>query len=133
MRIWLYNKMVNMVDLPAAYKAVGKVISSGAADQPNAPFSVLSLGVEQAFPGMPSSARVQEIPFTVWVHDTPGSMTRIDEACIALKNNIPTEDGFMIGNMSVLGIKWTVTGEDTYDDHFKTNCRPVRFSMITAR
>lgn len=131
MRTWVYNQVVNMDDLDDAFKASGHVISSGAADSPLAPFLVVSMGVEQPFLGMPRSAQVQEIPFTIWVHDTPGSMMRIDDACIALKNNLPADVSFMVGGMSVFGVRWDLTGEDSYDDHFKTNCRPVRFSMPT--
>ena len=133
MRTWLYNLLTNMGALPAPYRLPGKIISSGAADGPGAPFIVASLGVEQPFPGMPRESKTQEIPFTLWVHDVPGSMVQIDDAAIALKNNIPTRDGFKIGNMSVLEVRWTETGEDAFDDHFKTNCRPVRFAMVTAR
>lgn len=132
MRTWLYNRLTNMPELPAPYRAAGKVISSGAANAPAAPFIVATIGVEQPFPGMPREARAQEIPFTLWLHDTPGSMLQIDDGAVALQKNLPTEDGFMIGTMSVMGIRWTETGEDAYDDHFKTNCRPVRFSMVTA-
>lgn len=133
MRTWLWNLLHNAGWLIADWKADGKLISSGSADQPEPPFMLLGMQVEQPFPGMPASAKTGEIPFTVWVHDTPGSMLRIDEACIALQNNLPTEDGFMIGNMSVLRVKWTETGQDSFDDHFKTNCRPVRFAMVTAK
>lgn len=133
MRTWLYNIIRNMLALPAAFRLEGKVISSGAAESPEAPFMVLTLNVETPFPGMPAEARAQDIPFTIWVHDVPGSMVRIDDACIALKNNLPTRDGFMIGNMSVMEVRWVETGEDAFDDHFKTNCRPIRFAMVTRR
>jgi hypothetical protein len=133
MRTWLYNRITAIDALDAEYKAAGKVIASGAADSPQAPFLVAAMNVEQPFLGMPPSMRANQIPFTIWVHDTPGSMLRIDAACIALKNNIPTQDAFMVGSMSVFEIRWSETGEDAYDDHFKTNCRPVRFSMVTRR
>lgn len=133
MRTWLWNILKNMLAIPAPYRADGKLISSGSADMPAPPFMMLTMNVEQPFLGMPPSAKVQNIPFTIWVHDTPGSMTRIDDAALAIKNNLPTQDGFMIGNMSVMEVRWTETGEDAYDDHFKTNCRPVRFNMVTAR
>lgn len=133
MRTWIYNRVKGLDALPAAFKADGKIISSGSADSPVAPFLMVNMNVEQPIPGMPAEMRVQEIPFTIWVHDTPGSMLNIDDAAIALKSGLPTVDGLVVGNLSVFEVRWTETGEDAYDDHFKTNCRPVRFSMTTRR
>jgi hypothetical protein len=91
------------------------------------------MGIEQPPLGMPMEARAQSIPFTVWVHDEPGSMLNIDDAAVALKDNLPIADGAVVGGMSVYEVRWSETGEDSYDDHYKTNCRPVRFSMMTRR
>ena len=133
MRTWLFNRLTNMSEIPAEFRQTGKIISSGAADAPLAPFLIVSLNVEQPWLGLPRLVGAGTIPFTVWAHDTPGSMLRIDDACIALKHYLPTDDGFMIGQMSVMQLRWDETGEDSYDDHFKTNCRPVRFAMVIRR
>lgn len=132
MRTWLYNRIRAIATLPTG--VADRIISSGSADTPQQhPFLILSMGVEQSALGMPASMRAQQIPFTVWVHDKPGSMLVIDDIAVALKNNLPTADGAVVGGMSVYEVRWTDTGEDTYDDHFKTNTRPVRFSMMTRR
>lgn len=133
MRTWLFNRLTNMSQLPASLLVPGKIISSGAADNPASPFMVVSFGVEQPSLGMPTSSKTQVIPWTCWVHDQPGSMLVIDDASIALKNHLPVLDSFMIGGLSVLEVRWTETGEDAFDDHFKTNCRPVRFAATTRR
>jgi hypothetical protein len=132
MRAWIYNRISGLPNRPASW--VGKDIkSSAAADQPVAPFIIISMGLESTPLAMPAESRTQEIPFTAWVHDNGASMLRIDEACVWLKNELPFEDGLKVGNMSIFRLKWELTGEDAFDDHFKTNVRPVRFSMMTRR
>ncbi len=133
MRVWLYNRIKNLAGLHADFKAEGKIISSGSADRPEAPFLVVTMGVEQPPVDMPPEMRTQSIPFTVWVHDTPGSMIKIDDGALALKIGLPTFDAQMVGGLSLYELRWTDTGEDTYDDHFGTNCRPVRFAAMTRR
>ena len=132
MRVWIYNRIKAIAGLAAI---VGDRISSaGSLDNPAVkPFIHVAMGVEQPALGMPAEARVQRIPFTCYVHDTPGSMIKIDQVAQLLKDNLPTPDGVKVGGMSVYQIEWTDTGEDGYDDHFGTNVRPVRFSMMTRR
>lgn len=135
MRTWLYNRIKGLGSIPAAF-GVGpamRVIASGAADTPQKPFLVVQMGVEQAFLGMPAEMSVQNIPFTVWVHDTPGSMLNIDDAAVALKDGLPLPDGAVVGGMSAYEARWLEIGEDGYDDHYSTNCRPVRFNLVTQR
>lgn len=132
MRSWLYNRVKNIQNWPT-YFSQDRVISSGSADQPVAPFLIISMGVEQPPLGLPASTRTQRIPFTVWVHDKPGSMLKIDDMAVALKDGLPTMDNLMVGGMSVYNLEWVETGADAFDDHFKTNTRPVRFTMMTRR
>ena len=135
MRTWIYNRIKGLAGIPTAF-GVGnamRLISSGAADDPKAPFMIVSMGVESEFPGATAEMRLARIPFTVWVHDTPGSMLQIDEACVALKNGLPVPNGAVVGGMSVYECRWIETGQDVFDDHFKTNTRPVRFTLVTRR
>jgi hypothetical protein len=135
MRTWIYNRIKAIAAMPAAF-GVGsamRVISSGSNSTPAKPFLIVQFGVEDSPLGSVAEERTQEIRFTVWVHDAPGSMLAIDDACVALKNGLPTEDGAVVGGMSVYRLKWEATGEDVYDDHYATNTRPVRFSMMTRR
>lgn len=132
MRAWLFNRITNLPNKPVSLAAL-TIYGSAGADQPAKPFLMIQMGVEQAPLGMPAESRTQEIPFTVWVHDTGASMLRIDDACVWLKNNLPMDIGVKVGSMSVYEIKWQDTGQDGYDDFFKTNTRPVRFTMMTRR
>lgn len=131
MRTWVYNRIKAITGLPAGI--IDRIISSGSGDNPASPFMVVQMGTEDTPLGATAEERTQQVPFTVWVHDKPGSMVQIDDVCVLLKNNLPTEDGIKVGNMSVYRLKWESTGEDAYDDHFGTNTRPVRFSMMTRR
>lgn len=135
MRTWLYNRVQDLLGIPASFGAANsrRVISSGAADTPAFPFIVIQMGVEQNIPGMPAETKVQTIPFTVWLHDEPGSMLLIDEAATALKDNLPVPAGAVVGSMSVYEVRWVETGQDAYDDHWRSNCRPVRFVMTTRK
>lgn len=130
MRAWIYNR-IKALDLPVDME--DRVISSGAADNPGVPFIAVAMGTEVPVLGMPAEARVQEIPVDIWVHDEPGSMLHIDDACVVLKNNLPTEDGVVVGNMSVLNLRWEETSSDAYDDHYGTNTRRISFRMTTRR
>lgn len=131
MRTWIYNRIKGIASLPGDIAT--RVISSGAADNPGTPFIAVAMGTEQPVLGMPPSMRVQEIPVDVWIHDEPGSMLVIDDAAVALKDNLPTEDGTVVGNMTILTLRWEETSSDAYDDHFGTNARRVSFRLTTSR
>src|SRR5690349_13364838 len=121
MRTWIFNRVKDILGLDDDH-----VISSGAGGSaPDGVFAVVSMGVEAAFPGMPTERKPSIIPWTVWLHaGLDASMLDIDDPAILLKNELPTEDGFKIGNLSVLRLKWEETGQDAFDDHWGTNCRP---------
>lgn len=129
MRIWVYNRVKAITDLDDAH-----VLSSGSGlSAPSGVFAVVSMGVETAFPGMPSERKPSIIPFTIWLHaGLDASMLDIDDPALALKNELATEVGFMVGGLSVMRVKWEEIGQDAFDDHWGTNCRPVRFSMTTV-
>lgn len=131
MRTWLYNRIKAVTGLPTGM--ADRIISSGAASNPSAPFMIVQMGSEDPPLGSTAEERTQQIPFTVWVHDVPGSMLTIDDVAVLLKNQLPFEDSVVVGGMTVYRLKWEMTGEDAYDDHFGTNTRPVRFSMMTRR
>jgi hypothetical protein len=130
MRAWLYNR-IKEIDLPRDMEA--RIISSGAADNPAVPFLVVSMGVEQQVMGAPTAMGVFETPFDVWVHDRPGSMLDIDEACRLLKDTLPTLAGAQAGSVSVMEIKWEEMGPDQADDHYNTMTRRASFRMTLHR
>lgn len=130
MRLWLYNRIIAIAGMAAL---VGdRVIASGAADNPAKPFLVIQMDPERRPLGLTRKARVQEIHIIVWVHDAPGSMARIDDACRLLKDNLPVE-GIKVGNLSIFELWWDETGSDAFDDHYNTNCRPVMFTAMTRQ
>lgn len=131
MRTWLYNRIKAIDALPQGFK--DRLISSGDADNPSAPFAIVQMGVEQPVLGMPTSAGAMTIPFTVWLHDEPGSMLSIDDGAVALKDGLPVPNGAVVGGLSLYEVKWVGTGEDAFDDHYGTNTRPVRFEMTARR
>jgi len=130
MRAWIVNR-VKAITLPGTMAQ--RVITSGNANNPTAPFIVVSMGSEITPLGMPAESRTQEIPVDIWVHDKPGSMTAIDEACVALKDNMPEHNGLVIGGLSLLDFWWEETSADAYDDHYGTNTRRVSFRAMTRR
>lgn len=132
MRAFVITRIKNLPNKPASLAGL-TIMSSAAAEDPVEPFMIVSMDVEVTPLGMPDESRTQMVPFTCWVHDRGASMVRIDDAAVWLKNNMPTDMGFKVGNMSVYNIRWASTGGDVYDDHFKSNTRPVRFEMMTRR
>ena len=130
MRSYLYNRISGIM----AGNVPWTILSSGAVDNPGTPFMILSMGVEQPPLNSSPEERTQIIPFDVWVHDKPGTMVdNIDEGCRVLKAYLPTEDGVLVGNMSVYRIKWEETSNDLFDDQYGTNTRRISFSMMTRR
>lgn len=130
MRTWLVNRIKGLT-LPGNMNL--RVISSGNANNPVPPFILVQMGNEQTPLGMPASSRTQEIPVDVWVHDKPGSMVNIDDACVILKDSLPVHDGLVIGGLSILDFKWEDTSADAYDDHYQTSTRRVSFRAVTRR
>lgn len=126
MRAWIVNR-IKALPLPGtmATRVYTNITS------PTKPFILVTMGIESTVLGMPVEARVQTIPFTVWIHDVPGSYVNIDDSALVLKNQLPTEQNFVIGGLSVYRIAWEETGQDAFDDHFGTNTRPVRFTAMT--
>lgn len=129
MRAWIVNRLKGLVDLQPI---VGSRVYTDVAEAAE-PFIVVRMGVEIAEARLPAEARAQLVPFNVWVHDKPGSYVRIDDIVQIIKRDLPTEDGFMIGNFSVFRIKWEDTGNDGFDDHFGTNARRMGFTAMTRR
>lgn len=130
MRAWLYNRIKNIAGMSTL---IGdRVISSGAADNPTEPFLVVQMDPERPPLGLTRKANAQEIHFIAWVHDKPGSMLKIDEVCVLLKNLLPVE-AVWVGNMFVASLEWDETGGDAFDDHYSTSTRPVMFTMMTRR
>lgn len=130
MRTWLVNR-VKGTDLPGTM--ADRVITSGNANNPVPPFIIVQMGNEQTPLGMPAESRTQEIPVDIWVHDKPGSMVAIDDACVALKNSIPIHTGLVVGGLSILDLWWEDTSADAYDDHYATSTRRVSFRAMTRR
>lgn len=131
MRAWVYNRIRTIPGLPAGMG--DRVISTGSEESPTAPFMIVRMGTEQARPELPAEAGASDVPFTVFVHDRPGSMLDIDEASRLLKQYLPTVAPAVVGGVSVYECRWTDIGEDAYDDHYKTNTRPVRFRMVIRK
>jgi hypothetical protein len=130
MRLWLYNRIKAIAGMAAV---VGdRIIASGAAENPGAPFLVVQMDPERRPLGLTRKARVQEVHIVVWVHDKPGSMVNIDKGCQLLKDNLPVE-GIKVGNLSIFELWWDETGGDAFDDHFNTNCRAVMFTAMTRQ
>lgn len=129
MRTWIFNRVKAILDLDDDH-----VLSSGAGvSAPTGVFAVVSMGVESAWPGMPTERKPSIIPFTIWLHaGLDASMLDIDAPALDLKNELATEVAFVVGGLSVMRVKWEEIGQDAFDDHWGTNCRPVRFSMVTV-
>jgi hypothetical protein len=131
MRSWLYNRVLPTL---VGTEFAGRLFQSGNADDRIAPFAVLRMMVEQPFLGMPPSTKSGNVPFAVNLHTPAGeSMVDVDAAAFAVRDGIATEDSVVVGNLTVLNLRWTDIGEDAYDDHWGTDYRPVRFNMVVCR
>lgn len=132
MRSWLYNRIKPAL-VGTAWE--DRLFSSGNVDERVPPFAVLRMMVEQPFLGMPvTDKKTGNVPFAVNIHVAAGeSMVDVDDAAQAVKAAIATESAVVVGNITVMNVRWTDTGEDGYDDHWATDFRPVRFNAVIAR
>jgi len=84
-------------------------------------------------PGLAPRFPVSQQRWNAWVHDDPGTMSRIDAAVAALKEEVPT---WLIGDgegVRVLETVWEDTFADGYDDHFGTSVTYVDFLTTYKR
>lgn len=130
MRTWAWNIVRGMEGLPAGME--GRVYSSGSADNPVSPFIIVAMGVEIPVLGMPRNSKTAQVPIDVWCHDRAGSMVNIDNACITLKNNLPSLAPVRIGGLFILEIAWEEIGPDQQDDGFQTMTRRCSFRATTS-
>lgn len=91
------------------------------------PFVVIRtmLNVPSLLPSFP----VIDEPYQIWVHDAPGSMTKVDSALEALKAWLPTQAPAEFGGKEIFACEWSGHSDDLYDDHYKTNTRHADFVL----
>lgn len=131
MRSWLYNRIQPSL---AGTEFEGKLFQSGAVDDRVPPFAVHVMMVEQPVIGIPVTSGATNVPFAVNLHTVAGeSMVDVDAAAFAIRDAVCTEDNVVVGNITVMAVRWTDIGQDGYDDHWGTDFRPVRFNMVIVR
>jgi hypothetical protein len=113
-----------------------QVFSSGAVghkkpgDSPSRPFAVVRFNPDN--PGLVSRYPLHQRRFSVWLHDEPGSMDKIETAVAQLKLELPPSLPGVLEGLRVIDCVWEGTSADGYDDHFGTNTVYVDF-MATYR
>lgn len=136
MRKWVWEAVKGVPDLTVPE---ARIMSSGAAgemgDAPDKPFIIIRFGTEQPVLGMPASANTIEVPFDVWVHDSPGSMvTNIDQNLALLRYVLPTlAPAQSASGVRILDLRWESDSNDLYDDGYKTNTRYGSYRVTGRR
>lgn len=98
-------------------------------ETPEKPFGVYRLAMTQ--PGVTRRSKYRPTSLEVWVHDTPGSYTRIDEVLNAVEDVLdaviyasaaPTE--------SISAADFVSKSPDLDDTGFRTICKMSSFNII---
>lgn len=125
------RKMVYQAVVVCSGYPVKQVFSSGAVGQAEPgksakrPFIVIRFQPDN--PGLAPRLPVSQRRWNAWVHDEPGSMTKIDEAVELLKEGVPLLLQGDLDGVRVLETVWEGTFADGYDDHFGTSVTYVDF------
>lgn len=99
------------------------------ADSPGRPFIVIRAGLMT-----PGVGPILQQDFSIWVHDVPSTMKRIDDVQTKIR------DGALAGSLPVhefgwwiQACQWRTFGPDAFDDVYKTNTRWSEFTITGRR
>lgn len=102
----------------------------GAIDEtPEKPFGVYRLS--QSVPGVTRRSKSRSVSLEVWVHDTPGSYTRIDGVLDAVENTLEAVvHASSAEGESISQVDWQSRSPDLDDTGFRTICKMSSFTLI---
>lgn len=126
MRTTVYNLLRGVsIDVPDA-----RIVQLSSLDEaPEKPFIVYRLtgsgtGVTRRSPSKP-------VRLEVWVHDVPGSYTRIDDVLRAVEDKFKTvQHASSRAGESISQIDFDTRSPDLDDSGFRTICRMSSFTLI---
>jgi hypothetical protein len=101
----------------------------GEGDSPDRPFVMIRAATNQ--PGIRGGAPKQQ-RFQVYVHDTPGDTTNIDDLQKELEDTVPGQAPVANAEGWIMDCVWEDTSGDGFDDHYGTTVRYVTF-LVTWR
>jgi hypothetical protein len=132
MRDYVYDLLANparpLSDELHALVPVARIVSSGAADELPKPFMVIRAGIETRPMG-----GVWQLPFTIHMHDDPGSYVLIDSVLAIVHNKIITAAPAAWNGSWVMAVRDDGVSEDLYDDHYGTATRNASYTMTARR
>ena len=102
----------------------------GEGDAPATPFVMIRAATQQNLVGGGSKPKQQR--YQVYVHDTPGDTTNIDDLVKQLEDQVPTRAPVAKTEGWIMDCRWEDTSGDGYDDHYSTTVRYVTF-LVTWR
>lgn len=119
-RKWLYGILTSDADVTEIIPAERWYPSANFKEVPPTLFGVYKLGPESH-----EIADATLIPAEVWVYDSPGSYTRIDDALKRIRDAVisaPADDG-------MFPAEWAGDSEDLSDDEMGTIFRTASFQL----
>ena len=126
MRTTVYNLLRGVsADIPDE-----RIYQMGSVDEtPLKPFMVYRLSGSGT--GVVSASKSKAVRLEVWVHDTPGSYTRIDDTLRDVENKLGStlHASFREGE-SIAQIDYTGRSPDLDDTGFRSICRMSSFTLI---
>lgn len=125
-RTWVYQALTGYAPLDAS---LGDRVYSDVPEQPTKPFAVIRLGL--VTPEVHQHDGAESTQATVWVHDDPGSYTRIDALLELIRMAVITK-GDMSGG-GVFQAIWTGDSQDLADDLRKTFVKTTSYRLVGRR
>lgn len=103
----------------------------GDGDSPARPFIVIRASTNTR-PLSLNMAPTKQSRYQVWVHDSPGDTTNIDDIVQQLENRLPAMAPSSNVEGRITDCRWEDTSGDGYDDHYGTTTRYVTY-LVTWR
>lgn len=126
MRALLRGLLIANVKLIAEIPAERWIEGGSVVDTPPRPFAVIRFG--GVFRGVPKSL-VGTRRAEIWIHDEPGTYTKIDSIIAEIKRTIDGVGPIKDEHSSISEIAWVSDSTDLFDDGYKTITKSTGFDI----
>lgn len=121
---WIYQNVLNALPSGMTLMSSGASGAKEAGNSPSRPFAVW-----HGDGSMGGLGHVKQKVISVWVHDDPGTLARINLAIEDLEGTLPAAAPYRDGEITVMDCSWQFSSADAFDDFFKTNTRYAEFRL----
>lgn len=125
-RTWMYVALTQYNGLDAL---LGDRVYSDVPEHPLKPFAVIRIGNE--VPELHQREGASSTFAAVWVHDEPGSYTRIDDVLALIREAVLAKSDQ--SGVDIFQAIWTGDSQDLADDFRKTFVKTTSYRLVGRR